>query len=213
MSWFLTHLRVPSSNCTSTEPHAATTCAAGRYFTRVFETSTVAAKVPFELQPVLAGDLVELQPLRADDFPVLYAVASDPLIWEQHPEPDRCTEPVFRKFFAGAMDSRGAFLVFDRRDGRVIGSSRFAGYDEARSEIEIGWTFLARSHWGGLYNRELKRLMLDHAFRFVKRVIFRVGPHNIRSQRAMEKIGGVSLGLQPHPERGDPVVVYEITRT
>jgi RimJ/RimL family protein N-acetyltransferase len=171
------------------------------------------ATVPFELQPILIGDLVELRPLRAEDFPVLYAVASDPLIWEQHPEPDRCTEPVFRKFFAGAMDSGGAFLVFDRRDGRVIGSSRFAGYDEARSEIEIGWTFLARSHWGGLYNREMKRLMLDHAFRFVNRVIFRVGPDNTRSQRAMEKIGGVSLGLQSHPERGDPVVVYEITRT
>src|SRR6185436_11137836 len=116
--------------------------------------------VPFELQPVLTGDLIELRPLRADDFPALFAVASDPLIWEQHPEPDRCTEPVFRRFFSGAIESGGAFVVIDRRDGRMIGSSRYADYNEAKSEIEIGWTFLARAHWGGVYNGEMKRLML-----------------------------------------------------
>jgi RimJ/RimL family protein N-acetyltransferase len=169
--------------------------------------------MPFELQPVLSGERVDLRPLCEEDFPALFAVASDPLIWEQHPEPDRCTEPVFRRFFRGAMESGGAFLVLDRRDGRVIGSSRYAGYDEQASEIEIGWTFLARSHWGGACNREMKRLMLDHAFRFVDRVVFRVGPHNLRSQKAMEKIGGTCLGTLPHPERGDPAVVYEITRT
>ena len=169
--------------------------------------------MPFVLQPVLTGDRVELRPLREEDFAPLFAVASDPLIWEQHPEPDRCTEPVFRRFFRGAMESGGAFLVVDRTDGRVIGSSRYAGYDEQASEIEIGWTFLARSHWGGTYNREMKRLMLDHALQFVDRVIFRVGPHNLRSQKAMEKIGGVCLGTLPHPERGEPVVVYEITRS
>ena len=121
--------------------------------------------MPFDLQPVLTGELLELRPLRDEDFPVLYAVASDPLIWEQHPQPERCTEPVFREFFRGAMESGGAFLAIDRKDGRVIGSSRFHAYDEEKSEIEIGWTFLARSHWGGTYNREMKRLMLDHAFR------------------------------------------------
>jgi RimJ/RimL family protein N-acetyltransferase len=167
----------------------------------------------FDLQPVLTGERVELRPLREEDFPALFAVASDPLIWEQHPEPDRCAEPVFRRFFRGAMDSGGAFLVLDREDGRVIGSSRYAGFDEQASEIEIGWTFLARSHWGGDCNREMKRLMLDHALRFVDRVIFRVGPHNVRSQKAMEKIGGVCLGLQPHPERDELVVAYEITRS
>ncbi len=167
--------------------------------------------VPFDLQPVLTGDILELRPLREEEFATLYAVASDPLIWEQHPEPDRCTEPVFRKFFRGAMESGGAFVVLDRNDGRVIGSSRFAGYDEAKSEIEIGWTFLARSHWGGVYNREMKRLMLAHAFRFVRRVIFRVGPLNRRSQRALEKIGASYLGLQPDPQRGESAV-YEITR-
>ena len=167
--------------------------------------------MPFDLQPVLTGETIELRPLREEDFPALYAVAADPLIWEQHPEPDRWTEPVFREFFRGALESGGALVVIERNDGRVIGSSRFAGYDEAKSEIEIGWTFLARSHWGGRYNREMKRLMLAHGFRFVRRVIFRVGPDNRRSRRALEKIGAVYLGLQPDPRRGHSAV-YEITR-
>lgn len=167
--------------------------------------------MPFELQPVLIGELVELRPLREEDFPTLFAVASDPLIWEQHPQPDRYTEPVFRQFFRGGMESGGAFIVVDRKDGRVIGSSRFAEYDETKSEIEIGWTFLARSHWGGRHNREMKRLMLAHAFRFVRRVVFRVGPNNRRSQRALEKIGATYVGLESHPERSDRAL-FEITR-
>jgi N-acetyltransferase len=167
--------------------------------------------VPFELQPVLTGDLIELHPLRADDFPTLYAVASDPLIWEQHPESDRYTEPVFRRFFQGGMESGGAFLVHDRKDGRAIGSSRYAGYDDASSEIEIGWTFLARSHWGGSYNREMKHLMLAHAFRFVRRVVFRVGPNNRRSQRALEKIGASYVGLEAD-QQGGQSALFEITR-
>jgi N-acetyltransferase len=167
--------------------------------------------MPFELQPVLIGELVELRPLREDDFPTLFAVASDPLIWEQHPQPDRCTEPVFRQFFRGGIESGGAFIVVDRKDGRVIGSSRFAEYDETKSEIEIGWTFLARSHWGGRYNGEMKRLMLAHAFRFVRRVIFRVGPLNRRSQRALQNIGASYLGLEADERRGHNAL-FEVTR-
>jgi N-acetyltransferase len=167
--------------------------------------------VHFELQPVLTGDLVELRPLREDDFSALHAAASDPLIWEQHPESDRWTEPVFRRFFQGAIDSGGAFIAIDKASGRVIGSSRYAELDETRSEIEIGWTFLVRSHWGGAYNAEMKRLMLDHALRFVQRVIFRVGPGNRRSRRALEKIGASFVGEEHHPKRGE-FVVYEIVR-
>src|SRR3982751_467343 len=125
----------------------------------------------FDLQPTLKGELVALRPLRAEDFDALYAVASDPLIWQQHPASDRYLEPVFRDFFRGAMESKGAFAVLDQTDGRIIGSTRYCGLDEARSEIEIGWTFLAREKWGGRYNGEMKRLMLAHAFRFVDRVI------------------------------------------
>src|SRR5580765_3169783 len=126
----------------------------------------------FDLQPVLKGELLELRPLRAEDWDDLYAVASDPLIWEQHPSNDRYKEEVFKEFFREAMESGGALIALDAKDGKVLGSSRFHGYDPEQSEIEIGWTFLARSHWGGRYNGEMKKLMLDHAFRFVNSVIF-----------------------------------------
>ncbi len=156
--------------------------------------------MPFDLQPTLVGDLLELRPMSAEDFPALYTVAADPLIWEQHPCSDRYQRPVFEAFFRDAMASGGALLALDRADGRVIGSSRYHGYDEAKSEVEIGWTFLARSHWGGVYNGEMKRLMLDHAFRFVRNVIFVVGATNFRSQRAVEKIGGIRAGSRHEPD-------------
>lgn len=163
-----------------------------------------------DLQPTLRGRLVELRPLQPGDFDELYAVASDPLIWEQHPASDRYKPDVFRAFFDEALQSGGAFAVLDAATGRIIGSSRYYGYDADKREVEIGWTFLARAYWGGAYNGEMKRLMLDHAFRFVDRVVFMVGPGNIRSQRAMEKIGGVRVGLTH--ARGHDAVVYEIVR-
>jgi RimJ/RimL family protein N-acetyltransferase len=150
--------------------------------------------MPFDLQPCLKGELLELRPLRPEDYRALYTVAADPLIWEQHPSSDRYQAERFEVFFREALESGGALIAIDRKDGRAIGSSRFHGYDEEKSEIEIGWTFLARSHWGGAYNREMKQLMLRHAFRFVSSVIFLVGPRNVRSQRALEKIGGIRPG-------------------
>lgn len=166
--------------------------------------------MPFELQPVLKGQLLELRPLRREDFQDLYAVAADPLIWEQHPHNDRYKEDVFKQFFRDAIESGGALVAIDARDGRIIGSSRFHGYDAETSEIEIGWTFLSRSHWGGIYNGEMKRLMLRHAFRFVENVILLVDPQNWRSQRAVEKIGGVRIGTRMD-EDGRENFVYQIT--
>jgi len=154
----------------------------------------VISAMAFDLQPTLIGNLLELQPLRAEDFDRLYAVASDPLIWEQHPARDRYREQVFRDFFRESLQSGGALIAIERGTGRAIGSSRFHGYDADRSEIEIGWTFLARSHWGGSYNAEMKRLMLRHAFQFVENVVFLVSPQNQRSLRAVEKLGAVRVG-------------------
>jgi len=109
--------------------------------------------MPFELQPTLIGDRLMLRPLRVDDWDNLYAAASDPLIWEQHPESDRYQPDVFRRYFDGAIASGGAFAVIDKSSGRIIGSSRYHDYDETTREIEIGWTFLTRDHWGGSFNR------------------------------------------------------------
>jgi RimJ/RimL family protein N-acetyltransferase len=175
--------------------------------------------MPFDLQPTLIGELLTLRPLRPGDFHDLFAVASDPLIWEQHPARDRYKEEVFKELFRESLESGGALVAIDKsvdkaldkKDGRIIGSSRFHGYDPAKSEIEIGWSFLARSYWGGVYNREMKQLMLRHTFQFVNSVVFLVGPENIRSQRAMEKIGGVRAGSRTDANGRDSLV-FQITR-
>jgi RimJ/RimL family protein N-acetyltransferase len=164
----------------------------------------------FDLQPILEGALLRLRPLRRADWDDLYTVASDPLIWEQHPNNDRYKEEVFKEFFREALESGGALIVIDSKSSHVVGSSRYFGYDQEKSEIEIGWTFLARSHWGGIHNKEMKQLMLRHAFRFVKNVVFLVGPQNLRSQRAVEKIGGVRVGSRPDGSGGD-CFVFQIT--
>jgi RimJ/RimL family protein N-acetyltransferase len=151
--------------------------------------------MPVNLQPHLTGELIELRPLGPEDWDHLFAVASDPFIWEQHPESDRYKEDVFRIFFREALESGGAFVVIDAKTKHIIGSTRFHGYDPEKSEVEIGWTFLARKYWGGRYNRAMKQLMLAHAFKFVENVVFYVGENNIRSQKATEKIGAIKNGM------------------
>jgi len=169
----------------------------------------------FDLQPTLQGNLIELRPLAREDFDALFAAASDPLIWEQHPGNDRYKLEVFQKYFDGAMESKGAFAIIDRTSGRMIGSSRYCNLNPAESEVEIGWTFLERAFWGGSYNRELKSLMLDHAFRFVERVVFVVGEKNFRSQQALRKIGAKFLKKNELPAPDGTVtthLVFAITR-
>jgi RimJ/RimL family protein N-acetyltransferase len=155
----------------------------------------------FEFQPVLTGQLIQLRPLKPDDIEALFQSASDPRVWEQHPENDRYERDVFETFFKGAIESKGAFAIIDRRSGRIIGSSRYCDFNPANREIEVGWTFLEREFWGGAYNRELKTLMLDHAFRFVDRVLFVVGETNLRSQKALGKIGARFLKVIEKPDR------------
>ena len=157
------------------------------------------------LQPHLCGTLLELRPMREDDWDELFATASDPLIWEQHPASDRYQEPVFREYFREGLECGGGLVAIDRSTGRIIGASRYVWDGPERTEFEIGWTFLARAYWGGRYNREMKRLMLEHAFTAVDRVIFVVGVDNIRSQRAMLKIGGVLTERRRAMLHGQPV--------
>ena len=164
-------------------------------------------------QPTLTGELVRLRPLEAADFEALYAIASDPLLWEQHPSKERAELAGFERWFEEAVASEGALVIIDTQDDRIIGSSRFAAYDPVRRDVEIGWTFIARSHWGGPYNAEAKKLMLDHAFRFVDAVLFRVHTGNLRSQRAVEKLGAVRIGVEPHPEGHGDNYLFRVRAT
>ena len=167
-------------------------------------------------QPVLEGERLLLRPLREGDWDALYAVAADRELWAVHPSHDRWQEPVFRECFADALAKGGALAVLHKDTDEIIGSSRFQGYDPADGGmVEIGWTFLARRHWGTGLNAEMKRLMLEHAFRFVDRVLFRVGADNLISRKAMTKIGGRLTGETWVEDRvGRPIehVMFEIDR-
>lgn len=170
-------------------------------------------------QPVLEGEWLRLRPLKSDDWDALFAVAADRELWAGHPAHDRWQEPVFRAYFDNALANGGALVVIDKANGAIIGASHYYDYqpdeDGRGPSVEIGFTFLARSHWGGSFNREMKRLMLAHALASVAYVRFRVGERNIRSRKAMEKIGGQLTGRrQQDVKAGQPSVnvIYEITR-
>ncbi len=163
-------------------------------------------------QPVLEGEHFRLRPLSPDDWDALFAVASDPLIWEQHPAHDRWQEPVFRAFFDDALANRGALVAVDRVSGAVIGSSRYQGLEEDDGgSVEIGWTFLARRCWGGRYNHEMKRLMLAHALASVAECRFLVGETNLRSRRALERIGAVLTDRREDRVMADGAVIPHLT--
>lgn len=167
------------------------------------------------LQPTLVGDLVTVRPIRFDDWREMYSVASDPAVWALHPVRDRYKAEIFRVFFDEAVRCGSGFSIVDNQTGTVCGSSRYYGLDVGKAEIEIGWTFLGVDYWGGAYNTELKNLMLEHAFGIVDRVIFWVGADNVRSRRAMEKLGArLRSGTHTRALSGDtPYVIYEIERT
>ena len=148
----------------------------------------------FNLQPThLQNERIKLVPLQETDFDELFSVASDPLIWEQHPNKLRYQKDVFQNFFEGAIQSKGAFFIREVTTNEPIGSTRFYDYDENEKSVLIGYTFIGRKFWGNGYNSALKKLMMEYAFQFVDTIYFHIGAHNIRSQKAIEKIGAQKI--------------------
>ena len=142
-----------------------------------------------DLQPILDNELVRIRPLKNSDMESLYNVAKDPEIWEQHPC-KRYLRSEFEQFFIESIRSKGALIIFDKKTDKIIGSSRFKKVEGFSDSVEIGWTFLDRKYWGGKYNKTVKDLMIAHAFNYIGNILFYVDKDNIRSQRAVEKIGG-----------------------
>ena len=168
-----------------------------------------------DTQAVLANDRLIMQPLEPGDFEALYAVASDPKIWEQHPNRDRWKRAVFQVFFDGALQSKGAYKIIDKATGQIAGSTRFYDFDEAGSVILIGYTFYATQFWGHGLNLSAKAVMLDYAFQFVSRVHFHIGAQNLRSQIAIGRLGARKIAEQEVAYFGEPSklnFVYELTR-
>ncbi len=168
-----------------------------------------------ELQPTLSGPTVTLRPIRREDYAALYEAASDPQLWALHPAQDRWREPDFRAYFDTWLMRGGGLAIREAATERVIGASCYSLEDRLPGEVEIGWTFLARDHWGGTSNREVKRLMIGHALQFTERVVFRVAETNFRSRAALEKIGAVLTDRTESIESGGRMVthvVYAIDR-
>lgn len=169
----------------------------------------------FDLQPTLENDLLMLRPLKEGDFENLYKVASDPFIWDQHPDKNRCQRDVFIVFFNEAIKTKGAFVIIDKKTSEVIGSTRFCSVKETSNAIEIGWTFLGRQYWGGYYNTSVKNLMMDYAFNYVDNIIFQINEHNFRSRKAVEKLGGeqiVQIENHVFETRETSTVIYKISK-
>jgi N-acetyltransferase len=167
---------------------------------------------PLNRQPILHGPTLLLRPLAPADWDALFAVAADPLIWEQHPAHDRWKRDVFEGYFADALASGGAMIVIERDSNAIVGASRYHDFDATRRDVEIGWSFLARRLWGGRANREKKVLMLDHAFAAVDSVVFKIGSENWRSRRAVEKLGGAFETDYARPD-GGAGVIYRLGKT
>jgi N-acetyltransferase len=150
------------------------------------------------LQPILENELIILRPLKESDFDSLYEIAKDPLVWKQHPCYNRHRKDIYSEFFKDSLKSRGALIIIDKSNDKIIGSSRFKPVKNVENAIEIGWSFLSRKYWGGKFNKSVKRLMIDHAFESVEDIIFYIGKDNIRSQKAVKKIGGIRITELEH---------------
>jgi RimJ/RimL family protein N-acetyltransferase len=169
----------------------------------------------FQLQPThLYNTLIKLVPLQESDAERLYAVAADPLIWEGHPKKDRYKKEAFMDYFNSAVKDKNGLLVFERASNELIGSTRFYAHQPGLSSVAIGFTFLARKFWGGKYNAALKTLMMDYAFKFVDVIVFHIGITNIRSQKAVEKIGAIKTREIEMDFNGtkQPYLEYEINK-
>ncbi|MEJ5051520.1 GNAT family N-acetyltransferase [Chryseobacterium culicis] len=169
----------------------------------------------FSVQPVLENEEFQLIPLQQGDFESLYEVASDPKVWEQHPNKDRYKREVFENFFTGAMESRGAFKIMEKATGNVLGSSRYYNFDEEDNHIFIGYTFYGTNSWGKGINPQVKKLMLDYIFQFVDKVHFHIGKENFRSQTALERLGGQKIAEEEVAYFAEPSrtnFVYEIKK-
>jgi RimJ/RimL family protein N-acetyltransferase len=167
------------------------------------------------IQPTLQNKKIILCPLQETDFEDLYNVASDPSIWEQHPNKDRWKKDVFKTFFEGAIQSLGAFKTVDKATGQIIGSTRYYDYNEQDNSIFIGYTFYATSSWGTGINKLVKALMLDYIFQFVSKVNFHIGANNVRSQIAIGRIGAEKVAEEEVNYFGEEKKLnfaYEITK-
>ncbi|MBL7813742.1 MAG: GNAT family N-acetyltransferase [Saprospiraceae bacterium] len=149
----------------------------------------------------LEGHLIRLEILEPRHLYVMEAIASNPLIWQNLPI-EGWRNDVFWRWAYDSLECQKkgqafVFVVIDQHSGKIVGTTRYQDMDCQHNKTDIGWTWYDPSVWGKGYNFEAKKLMLTHAFEVWKvgRVGFKVDERNMRSQRALEKIGARCEGL------------------
>ena len=144
----------------------------------------------------LQGRIVRLEPLAAEHFEALAQAAADPEIWLLM-SADGSQPDVFRAWFDESLAERMAFATVDATTGDIVGSSSFMALSPEHRRVEIGHTWLARSHWRAGANVEAKLLMLGHAFgpMRMRRVEFKTDAQNERSRRALEALPAQFEGI------------------
>jgi N-acetyltransferase len=156
------------------------------------------------LQPTFQSKNILVRPLLPTDFEDLYQAASDPKVWEQHPNKNRYQREVFMNYFEGAILSKGAFAIIDLEKDKIIGSTRFYDYNEEEKSVLIGYTFIECAYWGKGINPLVKKLLMDYAFQYVEKIYFHIGADNIRSQIAIERLGAKKVREMEVEYYGEP---------
>lgn len=156
----------------------------------------------------LLGSTVRLVPLSVDHAEALLPSASDPEVWRWMPRRRPETAEEMRTMLSEmvANPARRCFAVLRRADDAVIGSTSMYDLDTVHGRAEVGTTWFDRSCWGGPYNAESKLLLFGHGFDDLGlvRIALRTDHLNVRSQRAMERLGLVYEGaLRSHVRRPD----------
>lgn len=155
-----------------------------------------------EVRPVtLEGRFVRLEPLADRHVEELWAAGADPSIWTYMAVTPTSLEDM-RQIIASALEqqARGSqlpFAVIERTSGRAIGSTRYLDIRPRERGLEIGWTWYGIPWQGTVVNSECKLLLLRHAFEDLGcvRVCLKTDARNLRSQRAIERLGAVREGV------------------
>ncbi|MEK6154263.1 GNAT family protein [Flavobacteriaceae bacterium 3-367] len=149
----------------------------------------------------LENEAVRLSPLELDNFHELYPIASQPKLVQYSPS-DIETPEALKNYVTVALEQREMktsipFIIYDKGKGRHAGCTRYMNIDWHNKVLEIGATWIGREFQGSGLNAQMKFLMLNHAFDEMgfEKVEFRVDERNLRSRKAVEKLGGVLEGI------------------
>lgn len=150
------------------------------------------------------GDIINLTSLEEEHIIELEKLSKDKRIWEYYTMDGTNSEKLISAFYEAIIErgngTQYPFVIFHKLENRIIGSTRFLDIQEKHLKLEIGWTWLYPNYWGTTINLECKLLLLTFCFETLKttRVQFKTDERNLRSRKAIEKIGGRFEGILRH---------------